>query len=106
MSTGRPSSPSPSRIVRIGLVLASVSAVLGLASMTAMAILMVRSGRGLESYRTVWLVEGNWFGFLAFLGAALVASLAALAIRLYARRQEQRELHELAQKYGGHDDAA
>ena len=39
---------------------------------------MVRSGRGLESYRTFWLVEDNWIGFLIFIACVVIATVAAL----------------------------
>jgi hypothetical protein len=81
------SNSRPSRLVRTGLVVASVAAVIGLVAMTAVAILMVSSGRGLESYRTTWLVEFNWVGFLVFEAALVVALLAGLALRWRERRQ-------------------
>ena len=88
--------------MRVGLIVASIAAVLGLASMVLMAALMVRSGRGLESYRTAWLVEYNWVGFLVF----MVALVLALVVGLALRRRERHEWRELERKYGGYDDHA
>lgn len=49
--------------------------------MISKAINMVRAGRGLETYRTFWLVEFNWLGFLILLGALVVALVIGLVFR-------------------------
>jgi cellobiose-specific phosphotransferase system component IIC len=88
--------------MRVGLLVASIAAVVGLASMIIMAIVMVRSGRGLEGYRTAWLVEYNWVGFLAFIVALVIALFAGLAFRWRVRQRWS----ELERKYGERDDQA
>jgi hypothetical protein len=92
-------------LIRIGQAVAATAAVLGLVSMVAMAILMIRRGHGLESYRTVWLVEDSWLGFLMFLAVALMALVVAVALRLSVRHRQQRELAELERRYGVLTDA-
>ena len=88
------------------MIVASIAAALGLISMIVVASLMVRGGRGLETYHTVWLVEDNSIGFLVFL-LALVAALGAAFIAVLAcRRRERKECSELEQKYGGGRDGA
>ena len=90
------------RWMRIGLLLASVAAAFGLISMMIIGIVMVRSGRGLEGYRTAWLVQYNWIGFLAF----IVALVAALLVGLVFRRRERQRWSELERKYDQRDGHA
>ena len=59
--------------------------------MLAIATLNVRTGKGLDGYRTHWLAEDNWIGFLVFSAAAALASIVAL----WLRHRERREWHEL-----------
>lgn len=61
----------------IGLVVAGIAALSGLGHMLTTAIEMVRSGRGLETYRTFWLVEFNWLSFLVLVGGILLAFVVA-----------------------------
>ena len=63
--------------------------------MVLIAIEKVRTGRGLDTYRTHWMVEFNWVGFLIFLAAIAVA----LAIGLLFRFKEWREIRKLQAKY-------
>ena len=41
----------------------------------------VQSGRGMETYRSVWLVEDNGIGFLVFVGCAIAAPTLGAAFR-------------------------
>lgn len=99
----RPSNPRSPRWFRVGVVLAGIASVTGLALMIVKAISMVSSGRGLETYRTFWLVEDNWVGFLVF----VIGAVVALALGLLSRHSERRLWRELESKYGGggHDGA-
>ena len=63
------------------------------------AVQMVRSGRGLDTYRTFWLVEFNWIGFLVLFGLIPVALLVGLFFRLH----EHRQWRSLERKYGARD---
>ena len=100
-----PTSPA-SRLVRVGMIVASIAAALSLVSMTVIAVLKVRGGSGLETYHTAWLIEDNWIGFLVFLLALVVTLVAALVAVLAFRRRERQEWSELEQKYGGSRDGA
>lgn len=70
--------------------------------MISKAIDMVRSGRGLETYHTFWLVEFNWIGFLILLAAIAVAIIIALVLRY----REHLLLRSLEKKYGSRKDNA
>lgn len=35
----------------------------------------------METYRSVWLVEDNWIGFLVFVGSAIAALILGAAFR-------------------------
>lgn len=70
--------------------------------MITKAVDMVRSGRGLETYRTFWLVEFNWFGFLILLAAIAVALVIALVLRY----REHLLWRSLEKKYGSRKNNA
>lgn len=81
----------------IGFVVAGLASFSGLGYMISTAIQMVRAGRGLETYRTFWLVEFNWVSFLALCGAVVVALLVASMLRF----REHLQWRSLERKYGG-----
>ncbi len=85
----------PSRLLIAGAWIGSIAALGGIVAMVLIAIDKVRTGHGLDTYRTHWLVEFNWIGLLAFLGILVVA----LAIGLFLRLRERREERELLDKY-------
>lgn len=85
------------RWVTVGVVAAGLASFFGLAYMLSTAVHMVASGRGLETYRTFWLVEFNWLGFLMFCSVAV----AALAIVAILRLREYLQWRSLERKYGG-----
>lgn len=89
--------PSFSRWLVIGLVVLGLASVSGLAYMSSMAVKMVESGRGLETYRTFWLVEFNWLGFLVLCAAVVLALVVAGFLRL----REHMQWRSLERKYGG-----
>ncbi len=60
-----------------GFVLAALAGFAGMASIVGQAISKVASGRGLETYRTVWLVEFNYIGVLVMLIGVVIALLIA-----------------------------
>lgn len=96
----RPQEPAArpwSRFVAIGLIVLCLASLSGLGHMLYMAIGMVASGRGLETYRTFWLVEFNWLSFLVLCGAIFVALIIGLSLRLHAHLQWR----SLERKYGG-----
>lgn len=81
----------------VGLCASGVTSGLAIAAMIFKAVEMVRIGRGLEAYRTFWLVEYNWIGFLVLVGGVLVALLLGAVWRWNDRRQ-WRELEEKYEK--------
>lgn len=95
MKKVRATSSRPSRLVIAGVWSASIAGLGGIALMVLLAIEKVRAGRGLETYRTHWLVEFNWVGFLVF----LVAAVVALAIGAFFRLKGCREFRKLQAKY-------
>ena len=69
------------------------------ASLVALAILAIqrtRSGHGLDTFRTAWLVEDDYIGVLVFLAALTVACLIGGLLRF----REYREWQELQVRYG------
>ena len=70
------------------------------------AVDMVRSGQGLDTYRTFWLVLDNWVGFLVFAASLVVALLAGLLLRWQHSRREREQWRELERKHGGKDAGA
>ena len=86
--------------VTLGQVIAL--AIAGLASLSGMAWLItdavdkVKSGRGLETHRTFWLVEDNAIGFLVFMGALAIAFIVGGVLRL----REYLQWRDLEKKYG------
>lgn len=91
--------PKPSRFLLIGFVLMGIASLGGLGYMIFIAIDRVSSGRGLETYKTFWLVEFNWIGFLILLAAISVALLVALGFRI----REYLFWRSLERKYGARE---
>jgi multisubunit Na+/H+ antiporter MnhB subunit len=97
------SSTPPSRFVVVGAWVGGFAAAGGLVAMILIAIDKVSGGHGLDTYRTKWMVEDNWIGFLVFVVVTIVVVLAAAIIGWFQRRREQREIQQLETKYSaGH----
>ena len=88
------------RWLRISWLVVGASSALAFAFMVERAVSMVRSGRGLETFRTFWLVEDSWVGLLAFAAFMLVAVPAGLLLMWRQKRQERKQWRELEEKYG------
>ncbi len=73
-----------------------VAGIIGMAHMIWVALEKVASGQGLETYRTVWLVEFNYVGFLVMVGAVIVGLLLAGGHWLH----EWLQVRSLEKKYG------
>ena len=87
----------------VGAWVGGIAAVGGMVAMVLIAIDKVSNGHGLDTYRTKWLVEDNWIGFLVFAFVTTVVVVAAAAIGSFQRRKEQREVQQLQAKYSeGH----
>lgn len=98
MTESKPRPPFP-KLFFIGLVVAGIAALSGLGYMLTTAIEMVRSGRGLETYRTFWLVEFNWLSFLVLVAGTVLALLVAGLMRF----REFLLWRSLEKKYGDTD---
>jgi uncharacterized membrane protein len=59
------------------------------------AIQMVQAGRGSETFRTFWLIEFNWIGFLTLIAGVVVAILIGLVLQLSGHL----ETRKLMKKY-------
>jgi hypothetical protein len=77
--------------------IAALAGFAGVASIVGQAISKVLSGRGLETYRTVWLVEFNYIGVLVMLIGVVIALLIAAAFWL----RDWLQWRNLEKKYGG-----
>lgn len=95
MTESKQCPPFP-KLFFIGLVVAGIAALSGLGYMLTTAIEMVRSGRGLETYRTFWLVEFNWLSFLVLVAGTLLALIVAGVMRF----KEFMLWRSLEKKYG------
>lgn len=87
-------SPAP-RWLTAGFLLGGLASISGLAYMLSTAVQMLASGRGLETYRTFWLVEFNWLGFLVSCAAIVIALVVAAFLRL----REYLQWRSLERKY-------
>jgi hypothetical protein len=79
----------------IGFILLGIASFAGLLAMVLIGVEKVRTGHGLDTYRTAWLVEFNWIGFLVLLAVTVVALLAGA----YFRYLEWREIRQLQARY-------
>jgi hypothetical protein len=82
MARARQTYAGRQRWISVGFVIQGIASVLGLAAMILIAVTMVQSGRGMETYRSVWLVEDSWIGFLVFIGCGIAALVLGAAFRL------------------------
>jgi hypothetical protein len=95
-----PKKPYMPRWMIVGLVVMGIASFGGLAAMISMAIEKIHSGKGLDTYRTTWLVEFNYIGMLVLFGAIVVA----LTIGGYLRFREYRQWRDLERKYSADKD--
>jgi hypothetical protein len=80
-----------------GFVLLGLAGIAGLARIISVAIDKVASGQGLETYRTVWLVEFNYVGVLVLFAVVVLALLVGGAMWLH----DWWQWRSLERKYGG-----
>ncbi len=95
-----PGKPPVSKLMIFGFVIMVVAALAGLSALITRAVQKVISGHGLDTYRTVWLVEFNYVGLLVMFGAALVVLLIGGGFKLH----EYFQLRALEKRYGIRDD--
>jgi len=82
MTRARQTYVSRQRWISVGFVIYGIVSVLGLAAMILIAVTMVQSGQGMETFRSAWLVEESWIGFLVFVGCAIAVLVVGAAFRL------------------------
>ena len=94
-----PSAPkqklTSSKLIFCGIFIGGIGGAFTLGHLIYTAIQMISVGKGLETYRTLWLVKFNWYGFLAF----MLLLCLAIATALYFRWREHMEWKALAKKY-------
>jgi hypothetical protein len=90
-----PNEPRKCRWLCGGIFVTGLASVAGLSHLVSVAIAKVASGHGLDTYRTVWLVEFNYVGLLVLFCAIVLALLVAGGMWLY----EWWQWRSLAQKY-------
>jgi len=83
-----------------GAVAFGVAGVAGMARMISVALEKVSSGQGLETYRTVWLIEFNHIGFLVMVCGVIVGLIWATVHWLH----EWRMVRSLEKKYGSQEN--
>ncbi|MCS0583640.1 hypothetical protein NX784_18770 [Massilia pinisoli] len=69
-------------MISTGFIIAGVASVFGFAAMMFLAVTAVMNGHGMEIYRTVWLFEDSWIGFLVCVGFTIAAMIVAALFRL------------------------
>jgi uncharacterized membrane protein len=84
------------RLIAVGILVAGLGSLGALVVMVLTGIEKVKTGHGLDTYRTYWLVEFNWVAFLVL----LVVLVVAIAGAAWFRYLEWRELEQLRKKYG------
>lgn len=84
------------RLFGVGILIAGIGSVVTFGAMILEALEKVRAGHGLDTYRTFWLFEFNWIGFLTF----CVAMAVALVVGLGFRFRECLEIRALVRRYG------
>ena len=95
-----PGKPPVSKLMIFGFIIMGVASFSGLGALITLAVQKVISGQGLDTYRTVWLVEFNYVGLLVMFGAVLVVLLIGGGFKLH----EYLQLRALEKKYGFRDD--
>ncbi len=84
------SSTGPSRGLIAGIVIVGLISVVNVVAMVWFAVSKVHAGQGHETYRTFWLVEDDYIGFLIFFACVLAALGVGLALRLIQQLRERR----------------
>lgn len=90
MKTETTGSQRHPRLLSIGFVIGGAASVFGFAAMLYLAVIAVKNGRGMETYRTVWLVEDSWIGLLVCIGLTVAAMIVAALFRLRDHLERRR----------------
>jgi hypothetical protein len=81
--------------IALAIIFTALASPASMAQQIRTGIEMVRTGRGLETFRTFWLIEFNWIGFLTLIAGVIAALLIGLGFRLV----EHLETRKLMKKY-------
>ena len=84
------SSAGASRWLIAGIVIVGLMSMVNVVAMVMFAVSKVRAGQGHDTYRTFWLVEDDYMGFLIFFAFVLAALGIGLALRLIQQLRERR----------------
>lgn len=76
-------------LMKIGFFIMGIASIGGLVTMIAIGIEKVKSGHGLDTYRTFWLVEFNYIGMLVMFGVLAVALVFAGYLRFIAYKRSR-----------------
>ena len=95
-----PTKPRVSKWMLIGFFIMGIASFAGLGALITGAVQKVISGHGLDTYRTVWLVEFNYIGVLVMFGAVVAVFVVAGVLRLI----EYFQWRALEKKYGVRND--
>jgi hypothetical protein len=90
-----------SRLIVVGAWVCGIASAGGMVAMILIAIDKVTTGHGLDTFRTKWLIEDSWIGFLVFVAATIVTGLVAAVFGWHQRRKERREVQQLHARYTG-----
>lgn len=104
MTSNKTAETSRSSLLVVTVWVGAVASAGGLVAMLLTAIEKINAGHGLDTYRTKWLVEDNWIGFLTFFAVTTVVVAVAAFIGWFQRRKEQREVEQLQARYSDHSD--
>ncbi|MGB4946252.1 MAG: hypothetical protein WBQ05_03495 [Candidatus Competibacter denitrificans] len=77
------------KLMFIGHLLAGLAAFAGITTLIVTAIQKIYSGRGLETFYSVWLGKFNWIGFLVLVAAVVVAIFISLGLLFWEKRQDR-----------------
>ena len=83
--------------MQVALLVVGIASLAGLVAMIATGLEKVHTGHGLDTFRTTWLVEFNWVGFLILIAALVFALIGACVLRYL----EWREVKELRDRHEG-----
>lgn len=104
LTSNKTAETSRSSLMVVAVWVGAIASAGGLVAMLLTAIEKINAGHGLDTYRTKWLVEDNWIGFLTFFAVTTVVVAVAALIGWFQRRKEQREVEQLQAKYSDHSD--
>lgn len=90
----------PSRFILTGIWVTAIASFSGMVAMILLALDKIQTGHGLDTFRSYWLVEDSWIGFILSVIVLTIVGLTAGFIGWSQRRKERREIQQLDIKYG------